>query len=141
MSNFVVDKRIQDSSFLLGEWPLSSLYLKNDADFPWVILVPRESHVEEIFQLSKTNQNQLIAEITAISQLMKTYFKPDKLNVGALGNIVAQLHVHVVARYKTDKMWPHGVWQPNSQATAYNPAILDNLLKALSSEIASINPQ
>ena len=141
MSSFVVDKRIQNSSFLLGEWTLSSLYLKNDADFPWIILVPRENHVEEIFQLSKTNQKQLIAEITALSQLMKTYFEPDKLNVGALGNIVAQLHIHVVARYKTDKMWPHGVWQPNSQATAYNPAILDKLLKGLSYEIALLNPK
>jgi len=140
MSDFIVDSRIHNSCFLLREFPLSSLYLKNDADYPWVILVPREKNVEEIFQLSKANRNQLTAEISAVSQLMKTYFKADKLNVGALGNIVAQLHVHVVARYKTDTMWPHGIWQPNTQATSYTPANLEKLLQALRTEVALINP-
>lgn len=117
--NFDVDSRIVASAFFLGDWPLSRIYLKNEAHFPWMILVPREAGVQEIYQLSEVGRQQLMKEIAALSKIMVSVFNPDKLNVGALGNIVSQLHIHVVARFKTDTLWPHGIWQPNMDAHPY----------------------
>ena len=131
---FEVDSRIQTSSFWLGEWPLSSVYLKNDANFPWIILVPRVDDVQEIYQLSKVNRYLLMDEMAMLSTIMSDFFKPDKLNVGALGNIVSQLHLHVVARFKSDKVWPHSVWQSGITAAPYTSDIIEltqSLSKAL----------
>ncbi len=132
---FEVDSRILTSSFWLAEWSLSSVYLKNDANFPWLILVPREENIQEIYQLSEAKRHALMDEIAALSRIMENFFKPDKLNVGALGNIVAQLHVHVVARFKTDKMWPDGIWQPKLKAVPYGEGKLADLVSALRKEI------
>jgi diadenosine tetraphosphate (Ap4A) HIT family hydrolase len=133
---FEVDSRILTSSCWLADWALSSVYLKNDANFPWLILVPREDNIQEIYQLSAAHRHTLMDEIAAVSKIMENFFKPDKLNVGALGNIVAQLHVHVVARFKTDKMWPHGIWQPKLKAVPYGEDKLADLVSALRKEMA-----
>lgn len=82
----------------------------NDALVPWVILVPRVPEITEIHQLSPPHQNMLIQEITKISLILETHFQPEKINVGALGNLVPQLHVHVIARYKNDRAWPGPIW-------------------------------
>lgn len=128
---FTVDSRIETSSLWLTDWSLSSLYFKKDANFPWVILVPREENVQEIYQLSQVKRQLLIEEIAALSKIMEEYFKPDKLNVGALGNIVSQLHIHVVARFKEDKAWPHSIWQPELATTAYADEVLKELILTL----------
>lgn len=129
--DFEVDSRISDSSFWLGNWSLSSVYLKNEANFPWVILVPREKNLREIYQLSQTGCQQLMHEITRLSEVMNDYFKPDKLNVGALGNIVEQLHIHIVARFKQDKLWPHGIWQPDFSPANYQTNAATELVQLL----------
>lgn len=136
--SFVTDERIQTSSIWLGDWSLSTVYLKNEADFPWFILVPREENIEEIYHLSPTHRHRLMEEITKLSSLVNTHFKPDKLNIGALGNIVSQLHIHVVARFKQDKVWPHGIWQPEMTATAYSTETLQELVPSLRAEIAKV---
>ncbi|WED43600.1 HIT domain-containing protein [Legionella cardiaca] len=129
--SFKVDSRIERSSFWLKDWPLSSLYLKNEANFPWIILVPRENDVQEICQLPEKDRDQLMKEISLLSQRMKDFFKPYKLNIGALGNIVPQLHVHVVARFQDDKLWPHSIWQPDISTLAYSSEYAAKLVSDL----------
>ncbi|CEK11430.1 HIT family protein [Legionella hackeliae] len=136
--SFEVDSRIKMSSFWLGDWPLSSVYLKNEVHFPWAILVPREQDAQEIYQLSPNNRTQLMHEISALSQVMNDCFKPDKLNIGALGNIVPQLHIHVVARFHNDKHWPHSIWQPNSSTSTYSSEHAAELVQTLRKQLADI---
>lgn len=116
---FSIDKRITSTCFELADWSLSRVFLKNNANYPWFILVPRQDRIQEIDQLSTEQQHVLIDEISTLSQLIKQQFKPDKLNVGTLGNMVPQLHIHVIARFKHDKLWPAGVWQDNQETKLY----------------------
>lgn len=117
--NFELDVALQSSCGFLLDWPLSQLLLKNNADFPWLILVPRCLNVKEISDLSKPQRSQLIEEVNSASQVIESLYKPYKINIGTLGNIVKQLHVHLVARFKTDKLWPHGVWQAGLEEKPY----------------------
>ncbi len=113
MQNFLLDERLALSSLFLANWPLSSILLKNTRHYPWLILVPRRNNVSEINQLSKADRYALMDEIAGLSTIIEHYFKPAKLNLGSLGNIVSQLHVHLVARFTEDVSWPFGVWQKN----------------------------
>ncbi|KTC85979.1 MULTISPECIES: HIT domain-containing protein [Legionella] len=135
---FTTDNRIETSSVWLTDWKLSRVYFKNEAHFPWVILVPREENIQEIYQLSPTQRQILTEEIAEISKIMQEYFQPEKLNVGALGNIVSQLHVHVVARFKQDIAWPHSIWQPNLPASPYRKEVLTELVNALKERLVRL---
>lgn len=128
---FDIDDRIRSTSFILGEWPLSTVLLKNEQAYPWLILVPRHESVQEIYQLSKQDRALLMEEINQLSLLVQEYFKPEKLNIGALGNIVAQLHVHVIGRNKQDSLWPQGVWQSSHHPNSYTEEQLKKLLPDL----------
>lgn len=110
-SQFFMDQRILDTCFLLGDWSLSSVLLKNNANYPWLILVPRIADIQEIDEIPANLRPVLMDEITQLSSVMRAYFKPYKLNIGFLGNIVSQLHIHVIGRFTTDKLWPHSIWQ------------------------------
>ncbi|HWN42957.1 MAG TPA: HIT family protein [Thermoanaerobaculia bacterium] len=90
--------------------PLCRVLLTKDRRFPWLILVPEREAVREIHELSAADRAELIEEIARAGEVLKRLFRPDKLNVGALGNVVPQLHVHVVARFTTDPAWPGPVW-------------------------------
>jgi len=139
--SFLIDHRIASTCFELGDWPLSRVFLKNDANYPWLILVPRQENTQEIHQLSPSFGHLLMDEIQALSSIVNLYFKPDKLNVGALGNIVPQLHVHVIARFQSDPMWPHGVWQVNDlPVLAYEKNSLATLLSDLQCLIEDKGP-
>lgn len=128
---FCIDERIQSTGFFLGDWPLSRVFLKNEECYPWFILVPRKENIQEIYQLVKEEREVLIEEINQLSLLVNGYFKPDKLNIGALGNVVPQLHVHIVARTKNDVLWPQGIWQSSMLATPYDEEKLKTLLPIL----------
>ncbi|MCC5791495.1 MAG: HIT domain-containing protein [Legionellaceae bacterium] len=117
--SFCVDERIRNSSFYLCRWPLSDVFLKNDAHYPWLILIPRVANAEEIYALSPHEQALLMQEITKLAQLCQDFFKADKINIGSLGNIVSQLHVHIIARYRTDPLWPQGIWQSACHSQPY----------------------
>lgn len=131
-SNLQLDERIASSTFLLGNWTLSQVLLKNNANYPWLILVPRvETQVLEIDDLPKALRYQLMDEISELSSIVKALFKPDKINVATLGNIVKQLHIHVVARYKDDMLWPHGIWQEAQSTSPYDDKTLTPLLESL----------
>jgi diadenosine tetraphosphate (Ap4A) HIT family hydrolase len=94
----------------VGDLPLSRVLIIKDANYPWVILVPRQPDVTEILDLGPVEQAQLIGEITRTGAALKEITACDKLNIAALGNVVPQLHVHVIARSKSDPAWPHPVW-------------------------------
>ncbi|WP_298626011.1 HIT domain-containing protein [uncultured Legionella sp.] len=134
---FCIDERILSTSFILGDWPLSRVLLKNEAHFPWFILVPRVENIQEIYQLTKENQHLLMEEINQLSLVVHHYFNPDKLNIGALGNVVSQLHVHVIARNKHDVLWPQGIWQAALDSKDYESYELNPLLSDLKHVIST----
>ncbi len=110
MKTFELDPRLEADTLPLGDLPLCRVLLMNDARYPWVILVPRAVAVSEVFELSQENQTQLWREATALGTMMKEAFHGDKLNIATLGNVVSQLHIHVVVRYQEDASWPAPVW-------------------------------
>ncbi|MBD3584929.1 HIT domain-containing protein [Salinimonas sp. HHU 13199] len=117
---FELDSRLQADTELIGDMPLCRALLMNDSQFPWVILVPREPGVRELFELDETKQHQFLKESAMVCRALTTLYLPEKLNVAALGNVVAQLHVHHVARFSDDIAWPSPVWgrQPAVPYTA-----------------------
>jgi diadenosine tetraphosphate (Ap4A) HIT family hydrolase len=94
----------------IGDLPLCRVLVIKDANYPWLLLVPRREGAVEIIDLSEVEQAQLMTEISRVSRALKETTKCDKLNVAALGNVVPQLHVHIIARRKTDAAWPRPVW-------------------------------
>ena len=116
--SFVVDPKLEADAFLLGDFSLSRVLLMNDARYEWLILVPRRPGVVEIVDLDAAERSELIEEIARACEVLRTRAKTEKLNVGALGNIVRQLHVHVVARRRGDAAWPGPVWSAGA-AVAY----------------------
>src|SRR6218665_3224485 len=102
--------QLEKDTINIGDLPLSRVLVIKDANYPWLLLVPRRPAVVEIIDLDEIEQAQLMVEITRVSRVLKAVTQCDKLNVAALGNAVPQLHVHVIARRKTDKAWPKPVW-------------------------------
>jgi diadenosine tetraphosphate (Ap4A) HIT family hydrolase len=94
----------------LGDLALSRVLIIKDANYPWLLLVPRRQGIVEIIDLDEVEQAQLMVEIARVGRALKAVTQCDKLNIAALGNAVPQLHVHVIARRKTDKAWPKPVW-------------------------------
>ena len=109
MSNFELDPRLSNDCLILGKLNLSLLLLMNNSLVPWFILVP-ETTKTEMTDLSQTDQASLLEEINLISDFVKDNFDSSKLNIAAIGNIVNQLHVHVVGRDTSDYCWPNVVW-------------------------------
>jgi diadenosine tetraphosphate (Ap4A) HIT family hydrolase len=107
---FELDPRLGSDSRLLADGPLSQLRLMDDLRFPWLVLVPRIEGASELADLDHGQQLQLLAELEQAGRLLRAFAACDKLNIGALGNIVRQLHVHVVARTEGDAAWPGPVW-------------------------------
>jgi len=102
--------QLKKDCFVLGEFTLCTLLLLNDANYPWFILLPKRENITELHHLTATDQQQLLKESMFFSQCMEQIFQPDKLNIAALGNIVPQLHIHHIARYRSDACWPEPVW-------------------------------
>ncbi len=94
----------------IARWPLCRVLLMNDANYPWLILVPQRESVTELHHLAPTDRALLIEEITLASERLAAMTGAHKMNVGALGNVVPQLHVHVIARFRDDAAWPRPVW-------------------------------
>jgi len=105
-----VNKSFIKSSHFISELKLCSIRLMDNQIFPWIILIPRRKGVTDISELNTKDQSLLMKEIVYCSKLMKKIFKTSKLNVEKIGNIVPQLHIHIIARYKNDSTWPLSVW-------------------------------
>ena len=102
--------QLEHDCLQLGRFELCRLLLMRDANYPWCILVPDRDAVTEIYQMTEIDQHQLMRESSRLSRAMQGVFKPDKLNIAALGNVVPQLHIHHIARYRNDPAWPAPVW-------------------------------
>ena len=107
---FELDPRIEDSSVAVADWPLTHIRLKDDARFHWLLLLPRRPGIVELTDLAEADYLQLNAEVLAACRLLQEIVRPDKTNVATLGNVVAQLHVHVIGRFASDPAWPDPVW-------------------------------
>ena len=109
-TRFVLDPRLEADTHAIGDLPLSELRLMDDARFPWLILVPRIAGARDLIDLDERDQRTLLAEINLVGRTLEAQLRPDKLNIAALGNVVPQLHVHVIARFTSDAAWPQPVW-------------------------------
>jgi diadenosine tetraphosphate (Ap4A) HIT family hydrolase len=132
-AGFQLDARLAADTLFVAEWNLCRVLLMDDAQFPWLVLVPRREGLVELDDLAERERTQLMRETTRAMEVLRGVVECDKLNVGALGNIVRQLHVHVVARREGDAAWPGPVWG-HGPAHHYLPEARDKLLDALRHE-------
>jgi len=126
----ILHAQLAKDCLVIGNFPLCTLLLMKDANYPWFILVPDREAVCEIFQLPVNDQHQLTRESSLLAQYLATEFEADKINIAALGNIVPQLHIHHIARYKTDAAWPAPVWG-TVPCKVYNENDLELLMNKL----------
>lgn len=119
-----VNKNFIKTSHLITELKLCSVRLIDNKKFPWIILVPKRLRVTDMTELKTKDQNLLMREIVYCSKVMKKAFRTKKLNVEKIGNIVPQLHIHIIARSKNDSSWPLSVWVVKSES--YSAKLLDN---------------
>jgi len=137
MSDFVLDPVLARDTLVLGDLPLCRVLLLNDSRYTWLTLVPRRAGVSELIDLDAADRAQAFAEIMAASEVLRAVARPDKLNTGALGNIVRQLHIHLIARFQSDPAWPGPVWG-HSPAVPYPPhlagVMIDRLKPALAAQ-------
>ena len=105
-----INKNFLKSSHYITELKLCSIRLHDNSKFPWLILIPKRKNVTDISELNSKDQILLMKEIVLVSRLMKKLFKTSKLNIEKIGNIVPQLHIHIISRKKTDSSWPLSVW-------------------------------
>ena len=130
LADWALDPLIERDTVPVGDMPLCRVLLIKDANYPWLLLVPRRDKAVEITDLDMIEQAQLTTEIAHASRTLKALTSCDKINVAALGNVVAQLHVHVIARSRSDAAWPRPVWNA-APPREYDKAKLDRLLEAL----------
>ena len=107
---FSLHDKLAEDTVVLGRLTISIVLLAKDSRYPWVILVPERASIKEIYELSREDQLRLQLESCAVAKAMSLHFQADKMNVATLGNIVPQLHIHHVARFKEDDAWPDPVW-------------------------------
>ena len=107
---FELHQRLREDCIKIGDFELCTLLMMNDSAYRWFILVPRREGVSEIFHLSAEDQLQLMRESSFLSELLSVHFRADKMNVASIGNVVPQLHVHHVVRFRNDPAWPAPVW-------------------------------
>ena len=128
--------QLEEDCVVLGQFLLSKLLLMRDANYPWLILVPDRDSATEIFQLDEADQQQLLRESSCIAKLLATEFDADKINIGALGNIVPQLHIHHIARYTDDLAWPAPVWGMHP-AKPYSETELEVMMNKVKKALAT----
>jgi diadenosine tetraphosphate (Ap4A) HIT family hydrolase len=133
-SIFSLDERLANDSIFLFDGSLSQFRLMNESRFPWLIIVPRIPDAVELIDLSDDQQKMLLAEVNQAAKQLRQHFVCDKLNIGALGNIVNQLHIHVVARNQEDAAWPNPVWGFGIRQP-YNEQKLSELREELSTTL------
>jgi len=124
-----VNKNFLKTSHYITDLKLCSVRLINNEKFPWIILVPKRNKVNDITELNSKDQVTLIKEIVFCSNVMKKIFKTTKLNVEKIGNIVPQLHIHIIARKKSDSSWPLSVWVVKGKP--YKNSLLKSMIKKL----------
>lgn len=132
---FTLHSQLEKDTFFVADLKLSKLLLSKNALYPWFILVPRKPDLVEIIDLSDDEQILLMKEISDLSKIIKKHFKCDKLNVAALGNMVPQLHIHVIARNKNDATFPKPVWI-SSESKEYDEEDVQKIIKIMKEELS-----
>ena len=132
---FTLDAQLERDTIALASLPLCELLLTNDANYVWLILVPRREGLRELVELSDVDQQQYLIESNAVATLLQTQFDAYKLNIAALGNVVEQLHIHHIARFKEDVAWPKPVWGA-VPAVAYGESQLAEVIELIYAGLA-----
>jgi diadenosine tetraphosphate (Ap4A) HIT family hydrolase len=125
--SFVLHTRLEADTFFIADWPLCRVLLMNDARYPWLVLVPRRDGMTELTDLTIADRAVLMEEIARAGEAVRAMPGITKLNVGALGNLVPQLHVHIVGRHSSDPAWPTPVWG-HGPAVPYETAARDAVI-------------
>jgi diadenosine tetraphosphate (Ap4A) HIT family hydrolase len=133
-SAWTLHPQLEKDTVNIGDMPLSRVLVIKDANYPWLLLVPRRPDITELIDLDEVEQAQLTTEINRVARALKDVTKPDKLNIAALGNMVPQLHVHIIARRKSDVAWPRPVWGM-VPALDHDPQELETFIGALRRKI------
>ncbi len=127
--SFKIDKKFLKSSHHITDFKLCSIRLHDNSKFPWVILIPKRNKITDMSDLNSKDQILLMKEIVYVSKVMKKLFKTSKLNVEKIGNIVPQLHIHIITRRKKDSSWPLSVWVVKGKN--YSKTTLTNMIEKL----------
>ncbi|SMY32908.1 HIT domain protein [Photobacterium malacitanum] len=135
--SFTLHPRLMADTTVLGDLPLSRVLLVKEALGPWLILVPRYDALREIHHLSEQDQQQLMRESSAVAALLEQDYQAEKINIGALGNLVPQLHIHHIARFSNDVAWPGPVWG-NTQGIQRSEEVQQALAEELRQELSNI---
>ena len=139
ISDFQLDRELDRDTHLIGDLDLCRVLLMDDARWPWLVLVPRRAAMRELYDLADKDQMLLMREAAQVGRRLMAEFKGEKLNVGALGNVVPQLHLHLVVRTKTDAVWPKPVWGQFPR-THYDPATVRELVPRISASLGLPEP-
>ena len=134
---FTLHPRLQSDTTVLGDFPLSRVLLSKEALGPWIILVPRVDELRELHHLPEQDQYQLMRESSAVATLLENDYQAEKINVGALGNLVPQLHLHHIARFSHDIAWPGPIWG-NTDGTQRSEALQAALADELREELSQV---
>jgi len=137
-STWFLHPQLAADTVALGDLALSRVLLAKDANYPWLILVPRRAGLVEFIDLEEAAQGQLLGEVAAAARALKAITECDKLNIAALGNQVSQLHVHVIARRHSDAAWPKPVWGAAAPGV-YDPAVRAKLICTLRAELGIVS--
>ncbi|WP_305456506.1 HIT domain-containing protein [Photobacterium leiognathi] len=135
--HFTLHPRLESDTTVLGDFPLSRVLLSKEALGPWIILVPRVDELREIHHLPEQDQVQLMRESSAVATLLENDYQAEKINVGALGNLVPQLHLHHIARFSNDIAWPGPIWG-NTDGTQRSDELQAALAEELRVELSQI---
>jgi diadenosine tetraphosphate (Ap4A) HIT family hydrolase len=133
-TGFVLDPRLEAPGIALGDFPLCRVFLFDDARFPWLMLVPRRGGAVEILDLAPDDRQALFDETLRAAEALRAVSRPDKLNIGALGNVVPQLHMHIVGRFVSDAAWPGPVWGHGARQP-YPPHMAGPLMDAFKARL------
>lgn len=133
-ARFELHPQLASDTQPVARFPLCDVLLMDNANHPWLVLVPRVAEAEELIDLDEAQQVELMREVARASRVLQAVFQPHKLNVAALGNLVKQLHVHVIARFEDDIAWPRPVWG-SADAQPYSPEALIDRIKRLNSAL------
>lgn len=126
--SFELHKQLAADTFLVADWPLCQVLLMNDTHYPWLILVPRRTDLRDFHDVACEDEAAFLAETNGCARALQAMTGAEKMNVAALGNMVPQLHVHVIARFKSDAAWPGPVWGQVA-ATPYDEGEADTIIK------------
>ena len=137
MTDFTFDERLAGDTVAVVDLPLSAVRLMNERSWPWLILVPRRPGLVELIDLDAGDRARLMEEIARAAEALRRLYQPHKLNVAALGNLVPQLHIHVIARFRDDPAWPRPVWNVKPAREPYEDPALSETVRRIAEALGS----